>query len=166
MKKNIYAITIAAALAWTWLAVNLNGEVTMKKEEQHKALAGLVVEMYDRDCNIADEIFHPDCRHHINGSAEKLTGPAAIKQSILQTREAFVSSRTTVDAMLAEDDLVAFRWTWVAKIKGSELDYTLHGNTVFRFADGKVIEAWAIDDRLREMQKLGYTLTPPAAEIK
>ena len=162
MKKNTCVIPAGAALAIAFLAMNLTGEVTMKKEAGHKAVAMLVQEMYNRDSNIADTIFHPDCVHHVNGSEEKLKGPEAIKESILQMRENFASLRTTIDAMLAEGDLVAFRWTWVAKIKGSELDYTLHGNTVFRFADGKVIEEWAIDDRMREMQRLGFTLVPPA----
>lgn len=45
---------------------------------------------------------------------------------------------------------------------GSGLTTTLHGNTHFRFQDGRVIEAWAIDDRLREMLKQGFTLSPPS----
>jgi predicted ester cyclase len=129
----------------------------------HKAVAKLVEQMYNLDFNIADQIFHPDCIHHINGSDEKLTGPDAIKQSILLMKESFSTFHTALEDMLAENDYVAFRWTWSAKMKGSGQDYTLHGNTFFRFADGKVIEQWAIDDRMREMQKLGFVITPPAA---
>ena len=158
----ITSIVLALVLA----AGNLGGEVKMKKEEQHKAVARLVEEMYNRDLNMAAEIFHTDCIHHINGSTDEAKGPQAIRQSILQMKESFVHFHTTIDELFAENDHVAFRWTWVGKMKGSGLDYTLHGNTIFRFAAGKVIEEWAIDDRLREMLKLGFTLTPPAAEKK
>lgn len=166
MNKIAHCILAGTALAIALLAVNLNGERTMKKEAAHKVVAMRVEEMYNRDSHIADAIFHPDCVHHINGSEEKLQGPEAIQESIRQLRENFASFRTTIDDILAEGDLVAFRWTWAAKLKGSGLDYTLHGNTVFRFKDNKVIEAWAIDDRLREMQRLGYSLVPPAAAEK
>ena len=161
MKKIDHFMITGIVLALVLAAGNLGGEVKMKKEEQHKAVARLVEEMYNRDLNKADEIFHPDCLHHINGSDEKLLGPDAIRQSILQMKESFVSFHTTINELFGENDQVAFRWTWVGKMKGSGLDYTLHGNTIFRFADGKVIEEWAVDDRLREMLKLGFTLTPP-----
>jgi predicted ester cyclase len=156
-KMDRFLVTgIVLALA---LAAGIRGsEVKMKKEEQHKAVARLVEDMYNRDLNMADEIFHADCIHHINGSTDAMKGPQAIRQSILQMQENFDSFHTTIDELFAENDHVAFRWTWVGKMKGSGLDYTLHGNTIFRFAAGKVIEEWAIDDRLREMLKL----TPPA----
>jgi hypothetical protein len=67
---------------------------------------------------------------------------------------------------LAEKDKAAFRWTWKGKNMLSGKESVLHGNTVFRFRDGKVIEEWAIEDRLCEMQAQGFTLTPPQASEK
>lgn len=152
----------------TWIALaillsagSLSAGETMKKEERLKAVARLVEEMYNRDLSVADDIFHPGCIHHVNGTTDELKGPEAIRKSIREMRQTFSRFHTTIDELLAEGDLVAFRWTWVGTMKGPGTESTLHGNTVFRFTDGKVIEEWAIDDRLREMQRLGFTLTPP-----
>jgi predicted SnoaL-like aldol condensation-catalyzing enzyme len=163
MNKNSNFIIWGIGLAIVLACGDLISEVKMNQVEGNKAVARRVEEMYNRDVNAADEIFHPDCIHHINGSDEELRGPEAIKRSIAQMKESFSAFHTTIDELFAEGDLVAFRWTWVAKMRDSGLGTTLHGNTIFRFADGKVVEQWAMDDRLREMQELGFTLTPPAA---
>jgi predicted ester cyclase len=141
-------------------------EGSMKQEEQNKMTTGLVPEMYDRDINKADEIFHPQCIHHINGTTEESTGPDAIKQSIIGMKNAFSDFKTTIDDKLAENDKVAFRWTWQGKHRASGKIWTFHGNTFFRFKDGKVVEEWAIDDRLREMKAQGFTITPPTPPQK
>jgi predicted ester cyclase len=163
MKKSNFFIMAIIVLANGLACGDLTGEVKMKKEDKNKTIARLVVKMYDLDSNTADEIFLPNCVHHINGTTEQKIGPDAMKQSIMQMKESFVTSHTTIDDLLAENDHVAFRWTWVGKMKASGQDYTLNGNTIFRFENGKVAEQWAIDDRLREMQKLGFTLIPPAS---
>lgn len=163
MKKSCFFIVSMIVLAIGLAFGNLTGEVKMKKEDKNKVIAKLVEEMYNRDIDKADEIFHLNCIHHINGTTEQQMGPAAIKQSIMQMKDSFNSFYTKIDELFAENDHVAFRWTWVGKMKVSGLDYTLHGNTIFRFENGKVVEQWAIDDRLREMQELGFTLIPPAS---
>lgn len=133
----------------------------MKSEDKHKSITMLVQAMYDEDMNKADKIFHPQCIHHVNGVTDKIVGPEAIKQSIAEMKKVFTEMKTTIDDIVAERDKVAFRWTWKGKNMLSSKESVLHGNTLFRFRDGKVIEEWAIDDRLREMQAQGFTLTPP-----
>jgi predicted ester cyclase len=138
----------------------------MKLEDKHKSITMLVQAMYDEDVNKADEIFHPQCIHHVNGVTDKIVGPEAIKQSIAEMKKMFSEIKTTIDDIAAEQDKVAFRWTWKGKNMLSGKESVLHGNTFFRFRDRKVIEEWAIDDRLREMQAQGFTLTPPQASEK
>jgi predicted ester cyclase len=138
----------------------------MKLEDKHKSITMLVQAMYDEDVNKADEIFHPQCIHHVNGVTDKTVGPEVIKQSIAEMKKKFSEIKTTIDDIVAEQDKVAFRWIWTGKNIYSGKKSVLHGNTFFRFRDGKVIEEWAIDDRLREMQAQGFTFTPPQASEK
>jgi len=134
----------------------------MNQTLKNKDKVRLVERMYNEDPEIADQLFHPDCLHHINGSEDALKGPTAIKRSIDEMKKQFTTLRVTIEDMVAEDDRVAFRWTFVGTMAVTGGAFTLHGNTHFCFRDGKVIQEWAIDDRLREMMAQGFQLNPPA----
>jgi steroid delta-isomerase-like uncharacterized protein len=88
-------------------------------------------------------------------------------------REAFPDLRWRVDLVLAEDDLVAARWTasgtqtgrWGgAPPSGKSAEFS--GVNIFRFGkDGKVIEIWNHRDDLGLMEQLGLPVfagAPPA----
>jgi len=83
-------------------------------------------------------------------------------------RQAFPDLRMNVDLILAENDLVAVRWTATGTNTGAGngLPATgkfvrITGQATFRFVDGKIAEEWATGDTLGIMRQLG--LLPKAA---
>ena len=117
--------------------------------------------MYDSDINLADSIFANQCLHHINGETLDGRGPGLIKEIVKDMMSQFSNSRTTFHEVLAVGKTVAVRWTWQINHQASRKEWTINGNTVFHFQQGKITEYWAVDDRTREMQSHGFKLVPP-----
>jgi steroid delta-isomerase-like uncharacterized protein len=75
---------------------------------------------------------------------------------------AFPDVQFTVHLELAEDDLVAVHWSYVATNTGPFLgrpatgkQVTDTGTNIFRLQDGKIAEMWVVQDSLGLMQQLG-----------
>jgi predicted ester cyclase len=67
-----------------------------------------------------------------------------------------------VEAQIAEGDMVATRWTACGTHDGdfqgvppTGREVTLRGMTIFRIADGKLVEGWTNPDLLGVMQQIG-----------
>ncbi|WP_308847965.1 ester cyclase [Luteibacter sp.] len=84
-------------------------------------------------------------------------------------RQAFPDLEVTVDKQVAEQDLVAVRWTARGTntgtgngIPATGRAVEIGGTTLFRMADGRIAEEWTCADSLSLMRQLGM-LAPPAA---
>ena len=84
-------------------------------------------------------------------------------------RKAFPDLNITVDKQVAEQDLVAVRWTARGTNTGSGNGIPatgraveIHGTTLFRLDDGRIAEEWTCANSLGLMKQLGL-LPPPAA---
>jgi steroid delta-isomerase-like uncharacterized protein len=88
-------------------------------------------------------------------------------------REAFPDLNMRIDKLLAEQDLVAVRWTATGTNTGSGNGIPatgkaveMTGTTLFRMADGRIAEEWTCANSLGMLRQLGMvqTSTPaPAA---
>ena len=77
-------------------------------------------------------------------------------------REAFPDLNITVDTQVAENDLVAVRWTARGTNTGSGngipatgRTVQINGTTLFRLDDGKIAEEWTCANSLGLMRQLG-----------
>jgi steroid delta-isomerase-like uncharacterized protein len=84
-------------------------------------------------------------------------------------REAFPDLKVTVDKQVAEQDLVAVRWTARGTntgtgngIPATGRAVQITGTTLFRMADGHIAEEWTCADSLGLMKQLGMLETPAA----
>jgi predicted ester cyclase len=84
-------------------------------------------------------------------------------------RQAFPDLRMNVDLIVAENDLVAVRWTARGTNTGSGNGLPATGKSViangqatFRFVDGQIAEEWAVGDTIGIMKQLG--LAPGTAQ--
>ncbi len=76
-----------------------------------------------------------------------------LKQLILAYRTAFPDLKLTLEDIFAEGEMVAFRWSargthlgdWLG-IPPTANHVTATGITIFRIADGKVVESWTSID--------------------
>jgi predicted SnoaL-like aldol condensation-catalyzing enzyme len=92
---------------------------------------------------LVDELFARDWMGH--APLGELSEPAALKQLVAAQRRTFPDLRITVEAQIAEGDMVATRWTAhrtrqvTAETSQSEMS---SGMTLARLACGKIVEDW------------------------
>lgn len=116
------------------------------------------------------ELYASDCVIHAGpGAVGELTGRDGVKQQSQVTREAFPDITTTIDAMVAEDDLVTARITYDATHEGEYLgvpatgkQVSFNGTNVFRIESGKIAEVWPMVDTLGVLQQFGVSELPDA----
>jgi steroid delta-isomerase-like uncharacterized protein len=140
-----------------------------------EANRALVLRFYEEVWNrgnvdAAREVFAPDyVRHDLRPSAA-LPGPDGQVKIAAEFRAAFPDLRMTVDLIVAEDDLVAARWTtsgthtgpW-ADVAPTGAQVTFSGMNVFRVREGKVVELWNHRDDLGVMEQVGARVFAGAA---
>jgi steroid delta-isomerase-like uncharacterized protein len=115
--------------------------------------------------DVADQVFADEYLRHDFRGGEPEPGPAGQKDIAAAFRAAFPDLTWEIDFLIAEDDLVAGRWTASGTHKGPWAGTEPTGRTmrfsgmnVFRFADGKVVEIWNHRDDLGLMQQLDATV--------
>ena len=109
------------------------------------------------------ELVHPNfIRHHERNQDEDLHGVDDFRRWVVHTRQALPDLRFTVERIFGEADRVMAhvrgRATHKGEFKGvpatgTEIEWTV--TTFVRFADGKIVECWAIADTLGILQQLG-----------
>ena len=87
---------------------------------------------------------------------------AGVKQIVQMFRAAFPDLRVTVEDVIADGDKVAVRMVTRGTHKGDLMGVAPTGKTVtvneqhwVRFANGKAVEHWGVEDNLGMMQQLG-----------
>jgi steroid delta-isomerase-like uncharacterized protein len=97
-------------------------------------------------------------------------GQEAVKQWVTQTAAAFPDRNLAVEDLIAEGDKVVilgtFSGTHLGEMEGIPATgklVTQPSITIFRLANGKIVEGWYAADNLSMMQQLGVIPAPQAA---
>ncbi len=114
----------------------------------------------NRNYSAANQLFAEDyVEHTVLGD---FVGADEFIQYISGFHSAFPDIKFKVHSLLAEGDLVAARWTASGTHKGnfqgippSGEEHDTAGMTMFRFANGKIVEVWGHWDRFGLLQQLG-----------
>ena len=170
MNTTRYAVAgfVTGALLGTTVVLMAGGNIscttTKSQEEQNLELLRRFEEAYMRqDLKVFDELLVPNQVTHING-VTSATNIDSFKAQVKRDFENFGEIRVSTEDLVARGDRVAARGTWRGlKQKGTGEDWEIHTISISRFENGKIAEYWSCDDALREYQRHGYTLTPPAA---
>lgn len=135
--------------------------------EQNKKLVRETFEaIWNRgDFTVFDERFSADYAGHSSAEIEGLEGA---KQFVAAMRSAFPDFHYTVEDEIAKGDKVVNRWVVRATHEGefqgippTGKRVTITGISIYRLADGKLVEGWTEADMLGLMQQLGAI---PAAQ--
>jgi steroid delta-isomerase-like uncharacterized protein len=113
---------------------------------------------------LADELYAPDYVDHVGRGPEpeRVSGPEGIKRAVIMFRTAFPDLTYSVEAELAEGDLVMARFVAEGTHLGSflgapptgrKVSYT--GMDLNRIKDGKIVESWVNYDALALLQQVG-----------
>ena len=120
--------------------------------EENKAIVRRWIDALNQDQpEVADQLFSPDF--------EGGRGPTQAKEVHRDVRTAIPDYVVTVDDWIAEGDKVVTRWTlrgnhqqslWGMPASGKQVTWT--GITIWRIADGKIVQAWQVTDDRRLLQ--------------
>ena len=146
------------------------GRPSVATEEANKALARrLSHEIWSGgDVALIDRLITPAyARHATDG---ELAGREALRQAILGLRAAIPDWTESLEAVLAEGDLVAYRWTGRGTYRGqlpglpppAGQPVVLEGQAVHRIVGGQVAETWSVFDRVALLVQLGALPDPSA----
>ena len=143
--------------------------------ESNKALVRRYLQEVLSDGNLRriDEMISPDFVDSTPISGSSKRGPVVIRESQGRVRSLFQSIRYRLDDLVAEGDRVVARYTVQAVRRPVEdapesardaKDVEVIGISIFRIEDGRIREAWVVNDQIQLFRQLGYTLEPPKEE--
>jgi steroid delta-isomerase-like uncharacterized protein len=134
--------------------------------KQNKMIAyRLLDELWNREnFAVVDELVASDYDGH---SSTEFRGPEGAIQFVSQVHKAFSDFHFIIEDQIAEGDKVATRWTARGTHQGefqgmsaTGKQTTMTGITVFRIANGKLIDGWTNEDVLGLLQQLGAVPGP------
>lgn len=109
---------------------------------------------------IAD-LYAPDVASYTNGVRDTLSAQAFIEATLQQ----YPDARVDVVESVAAGDRVFLHWTWTATAVPSTTQSTVHGATIARVVDGKIVESHDFYDLLAFTLATGATITPPPGAV-
>ena len=135
--------------------------------EENKALVRRYQEAHNTN-NLAalSEIVAADLTSHnkIPGTPPGLEGGKAVHQMLVA---AFPDLHTDTEELIAEGDKVVQRFMVSGTDKGGFMGapptgkhYKVTGMSIFRIANGKIVEHWGVFDQLGVLQQLGMVPQP------
>jgi predicted ester cyclase len=137
--------------------------------EENKAIVRRYREIHNsNDLAGLDQIVDANIVSHsgVPGMPPGLEGGKMVHNMFLS---AFPDSQVTTDDLIADGDEVVERFTFRGTNKGSFMgapptgkQVTATGMSVFRIANGKIVEHWGENDSLGVMQQLGLVPMPGA----
>jgi len=131
----------------------------------NKAIVRRYVELWSTgNYALADEVLAANFVDHTHPN--QAPGPESAKQEVKAFREGFPDARITIEQMIGESDIVAFRFV----LRGTHLgtfagfpptgkEAVLTGEDFVRIASGKTVELWSIQETLSWAQRLGFKIS-------
>jgi len=131
--------------------------------EKNKAIIRRYYEAANKhNVELADEFVAPDFVDYTN----KIEGLESLKQFGNRFFKGFPDLHWTIEDIVAEEDKVWVRTTVTGTHRGEYIgvpptgkDVTIRCVDIWRIVDGKIVEAWAVDDLLDFYKKIGVRVS-------
>jgi predicted ester cyclase len=108
----------------------------------------------DKLTNVLDDIYAADFVHH-DPARPHVTDLAGYKRwAVEECLIPFPDLTLTVEDIFAEGDKVVVRWYFMGTFIMTGGQITQTGNTIYRIADGKIVEAWCAFDMLGTVKQM------------
>ena len=112
---------------------------------------------------VADQVVSPDYVRHDPGDPFPARGPEDVKRIVRMLRGMLPDLQIEVETLVAEGDMVVSRYTATATDTVGYMGMPPTGKRIrtaamqmFRVADGKIVESWAVRDDLGVLRQLGH----------
>ncbi|HEX9371791.1 MAG TPA: ester cyclase [Roseiflexaceae bacterium] len=119
--------------------------------------------------DVVAELFAPDAVYTVAGLPEPARGPDAVAGAVAGFLAGFPDLQMTIEALVAEADQVAVRYTGSGTHQGDLMGVPptgrrvrLPGIAVYRLAEGRIVAGWDSADILGLLAQIG-ALPAPAA---
>lgn len=131
--------------------------------EENKALVRRFVQVWGKgSLDTLDELAAPNFSVYYPLLRETVHGSEAFKQVLMRFHTGLPDAEVVSEEVIAEGDQVVVRWTGQGTHTGELLGIpptgkqaTLTGITIYRLADGKIVEERGEEDALGFLQQLG-----------
>ncbi len=134
--------------------------------EDNKAAARRFVNVWGNgSLETIDELAAPDLSVYYPVLGQPIYGAEAFKQQLIRIHSVFGDAVITSDDIIAEGDKVVVCWTARAthaddlsgpvRVPATGKQVTWSGITIYRFADGKIVEESGQEDFLGVLRQLG-----------
>jgi len=137
--------------------------------EAHKAVVWRYIAAiwHQGQLEILEEVIAPTFVYHTNHTVgdggHEVHGPDGVSRVVAAWRSAFPDLRFTLEDLLVEGDQVVARWTCRGTHQGvfrgmapTGKRVTFTGMTLYRMAQGKIVEQWTEEDGVSLCQQLGF----------
>jgi steroid delta-isomerase-like uncharacterized protein len=133
--------------------------------EDNKTVVRRYVELWETgNLVLADEILAAEYVDHTR--PQRPSGPEPVKEEVTAFRSGFPDAHSTVEQMVGEGDIVAFRFV----LRGTHLgdfagfpptgkETVLVGADFVRIVDGKICELWSTQDTFGWAQQIGFKIS-------
>lgn len=141
----------------------------MSTEANKQQYRRLVEEAFNRgNLDAVAELMTDDFVEHEQMGPDAGSGREAAMGMMTMIRGAFPDLQVTIDALIAEGDVIAARTTWRGTHEGDFMGVPASGKRVefeaidfVRFEDGRAAEHWGQTDAMGLMTQIG-AMEPPA----
>ena len=126
----------------------------------------------DKNLDALDEILAPDAVHH-GAAFPDAHGVQAVKDALSRQFASFPDMAFTIDAAIADGDLVAVRWSGTGTHEGAFLGVEptgapvmMTGINIYQIDCGKIVEGWSEMNAwqmLQELREASAAATPESA---
>ena len=137
--------------------------------EANKAIVRRYREIHNNnEMNRLEEVLAPDFVPYTFMPGMPWNGPESAKQVHLLGKASFPDMKVTTEDLIAEGDKVVERWTQTQthigesfmNIPQSGKSITITGISIYRIANGKIVEHWANMDFFGMMAQMGAIPMP------
>lgn len=133
----------------------------MSSEQNKNLVHRIETAVAEGDLNALTELYANNVIDN-NPFPEQAPGLQGLKEKIAMINQAFPDAHTTIDLIVANEDLVIDRWTTSGTHAGAFMDIPATGNpvaitgiSIYRFQDGKVQEEWTEFDGIGLLAQIG-----------
>jgi steroid delta-isomerase-like uncharacterized protein len=138
----------------------------MSKEANLAALGKFAEGVNTGNFALFDEAVAPGCVDHDPAPGQG-PGPDGYRMFFTHMRTAFPDFNAAPEALVADDESIAFAYTLTGTHKGPFLGLPATGKKIkirgvqfSKFKDGKMVERWGSSDELGLLKQLGITQLP------
>ena len=133
------------------------------QSEENKAIARRFAQVWGRgELDIIDELASPSLSVYYPSFPQGLKGSSTFKQKLTDFRSVFPDADIQIEEEIAEGDKVVLRWSYsgihhgnLFGVPGTGKRIKWTGISIYRIADGKVVEERGEENHLSLLRQIG-----------